>query len=252
MSKPKISLIIPAWNEEKYISPTLESANRAKSTYQTTMNENVEIIVVDNDSTDKTAEIAKEYGCKIVRFKKHNLAAVRNAGAKKAKGEYIAFVDGDSSIITEDTFINIHKNLEKKEIFGGGSAMRPDKINSFFGLCGFGALDLIRLYYYLHLRKLSLILIYLRRLDFEKLNGFDETFLILEDGDFAIRMKKRAKEKNQKIVHLKKPVIVCTRKNKLLSFSKMMSLNLKIYFKKDAVKQKECAYDLMYDIDNLR
>ena len=59
------------------------------------------------------------------------------------------------------------------------------------------------------------------------MKGFDESFWALEDKDFGIRMKKMAKAKGKKLVHLKKPVIVSTRKNKVTSFSKM----LKLYFK---------------------
>ncbi|MGF3585520.1 MAG: glycosyltransferase [Thermoplasmatota archaeon] len=251
MFKPKISLVIPAYNEEKYIRPTLESVKRAKSLYEDSMKEKVEVIVVDNDSTDKTVEIAKEYGCKVVRFKKHNIAAVRNAGAKKANGEYIAFVDADSSIIPEDTFINIHKNLEKKEVFGGGSRMRPDKINSLFGFFGFGLVDLLLYYIFVDLRGLGLVLFYLRKKDFKEIKGFDESLWILEDADFGKRMKETAKKKNQRLAHLKKPVIVSTRKNDTINFSDMFRSYFKI-LKKNSIKKEENVHDMFYNIDNLR
>jgi len=251
MLRPKISLIIPAYNEEKYIRPTLESVNRAKALYEKTMKEKVEVIVVDNDSTDKTAEIAREYGCRVVHFKKHNIAAVRNAGARKARGEYLAFVDADSSIIPEDTFINIHKNLEDKNVFGGGSRMRPDKINSVFGLFGFGLIDFLLYILAVDLRGLGLVLFYLRKSDFEEMKGFDESFWALEDKDFGIRMKKMAKAKKQKLVHLKKPVITSTRKNKAISFSKMFRSYLKL-MEKNGVKKEENVHNMFYDVDNLR
>ncbi len=251
MLKTKITLVIPAWNEEKYIRPTLESVNIAKSLYEKIIKERVEIIVVDNDSTDNTAKIAIDYGCRVVKFEKHNLAAVRNAGARYALGEYIAFVDGDSSIIPRDAFIQIHRNLERKNIFGGGSRMRPDRINSFFGFGGFGLIDFLLYLIKVDLSGYGLILIYLRRSDFEKMNGFDEKFWALEDIDFARRMKKMAKKKNQKLKHLNKRVIVCTRKNKLIPLSKMIPTYFKI-IKKDGVKKKENVYDLMYDVNKLR
>jgi len=251
VTKPKISLVIPAYNEEKYIRPTLESVKRARILYEKTMKEKVEIIVVDNDSTDKTADIAREYGCEVVHFKEHNIAAVRNAGAKKAKGDYIAFVDADSSIIPEDTFINIHKNLEKKDIFGGGSRMRPDKINSLFGLFGFGIVDFIFYLIAVDLRGLGLVLFYLRRNDFEEMKGFNESFWALEDKDFGVRMKKMAEAKKQRLFHLKKPVIVSTRKNNITNSADMLRSYMKI-IKKDEVKKEESVHDMFYDIDNLR
>lgn len=251
MNQNQISLVIPAYNEEKYIRPTLESVMRAKKIFEKKYKEKVEVIVVDNNSTDKTAEIAISNGCKVVTYAKHNLAAVRNAGAKAATGEYIAFVDGDSSIIPEATFINIYNNLANEKIFGGGSLLLPDKFNSFFGFFGFGLIDTLMFNFGAIFTRISAILIYLRRSDFEEFGGFDETFWALEDRDLGIKMKKMAKEKKQKIRHLRNPVIVCTRKNKLLSFSKMASLYIKI-LKKDAVKKEEVVHDFMYDFDKLR
>jgi len=175
MVQPKISLVIPACNEEKYICPTLESVMQAKQQYEHICSEQVEIIIVDNNSTDATTDIARDYGCKVVRFPKHNIAAVRNAGAAQATGEYIAFVDADSSIIPRDTFLSIHTNLENPCVFGGGSRMRPDTLRKVFGVFGFGLLDLLTYYVLIDLRGLGLVLFYLRKTDFEVMNGFNET-----------------------------------------------------------------------------
>lgn len=95
MSK-KISIIIPAYNTEKYIGRCLESV--LNQTYQ-----NLEIILVDDGSTDNTLELMNEFGLKDSRIKvvhKENdgQAEARNTGMDASTGEYIIFVDSDDFI----------------------------------------------------------------------------------------------------------------------------------------------------------
>ena len=88
----KFSIIIPARNEEKYISKCLDSIRVASQPYPG----QVEITVCINRCTDKTEEITRSYGAKIVYDDSKNLAKIRNAGAKAATGEIIATIDADS------------------------------------------------------------------------------------------------------------------------------------------------------------
>lgn len=94
MNKPLISVIIPTYNSEKFIEDTLDSV-RAQ-TYG-----NLEIIIVDDDSKDKTVEKVKEYMDRDTRIKllqnnkNSGVAVSRNKGIKRASGEYIALLDSD-------------------------------------------------------------------------------------------------------------------------------------------------------------
>jgi len=101
------------------------------------------------------------------------------------------------------------------------------------------------------LRGLGLVLFYLRKKDFKEIKGFDESLWILEDADFGKRMKETAKKKNQRLAHLKKPVIVSTRKNDTINSSDMFRSYFKI-LKKNAIKKEENVHDMFYKIDNLR
>lgn len=97
--KSLISIIIPCYNQGKYLTDTLVSV------YQQTY-KNWECIIVDDGSTDHTPEIAREWCAKDDRFcivKKDNggLSSARNAGLKIAKGEYIQFLDSDDFLHTE-------------------------------------------------------------------------------------------------------------------------------------------------------
>src|SRR5690554_3348158 len=90
MDSKFISVIVPAHNEEKYISQCLESL-----TTQDYPKNLYEVIVVDNNSADKTSEIAANFDVKIIQQSTGPVGAVRNAGAEKAQGEYLAFIDAD-------------------------------------------------------------------------------------------------------------------------------------------------------------
>ncbi len=87
----KISVIIPAYNEEGYIGIALDAL--AQQTYP---RQNFEIIVVNNASTDKTAEIAKEHGADVVIFEeKRGTNCARQAGLQQSLGKIVAFLDAD-------------------------------------------------------------------------------------------------------------------------------------------------------------
>ena len=104
---PEISVIVPIYKVEKSLRKCLESLVN-----QT--NQEIEIILVNDGSPDKSGEIAKEYnlkfGNKVFYYEKENggLSDARNFGLKKARGKYIAFVDSDDYIN-----VNLFKKLEK-------------------------------------------------------------------------------------------------------------------------------------------
>lgn len=92
----KISVIIPVYNVEKYLCECLDSV--LAQTYT-----NLEIVLVDDGSTDSSGTICDKYAGKdsrihVIHQKNGGLSAARNAGLNMAKGEYIAFVDADDLI----------------------------------------------------------------------------------------------------------------------------------------------------------
>ncbi len=95
-----ISIITPAYNVEPYIRSTIESV--LSQTY-----ENWEMLIVDDASTDETAKIAEEYATgdariKVIRYTENQgAAAARNTALSRARGEYIAILDGDDMWLPE-------------------------------------------------------------------------------------------------------------------------------------------------------
>src|ERR1035437_7029417 len=104
----KLSLIIPAYNEEKYIGACLEHAiKNSKGKFS-------EIIVIDNASTDKTAEVARKFnGVKVIKENEKGLTKARQRGYKESTGDILAYIDADTKMpekwidILED---NLNKN----------------------------------------------------------------------------------------------------------------------------------------------
>lgn len=91
-----LSIVIPAYNEEKLLPVTLESLVKQKTSYT------FEVIVVDNNSTDKTSEVAKKFGSKlnikVIKEKKKGRGAARQIGFIEAKGEIILSTDADTTL----------------------------------------------------------------------------------------------------------------------------------------------------------
>jgi len=94
--KPKLSVVVPSYNHQDYISETLKSLE--KQTFQ-----NFEIIVVDDGSTDRTVEAVKSFPSRARIFTQEHqgVVAARNRGVSLARGEYICFVDSDDVILSD-------------------------------------------------------------------------------------------------------------------------------------------------------
>lgn len=90
MKEQFISIIIPALNEERYITKTLEAVRELH--YPQDM---FEIILADNGSTDRTREIAQSFGARVIECPKRGVSLARNLGAREAKGTILAFLDAD-------------------------------------------------------------------------------------------------------------------------------------------------------------
>ena len=90
LSLPKISLVIPAWNEAACLPRLLDTVDAARKLYRHG-SDRIEVIVADNESTDETPQIAAARGCHVEHVPKRLIAAARNGGAGAARGDTLAF-----------------------------------------------------------------------------------------------------------------------------------------------------------------
>jgi cellulose synthase/poly-beta-1,6-N-acetylglucosamine synthase-like glycosyltransferase len=113
-----VSFVIPAWNEESILGPTLESLSAAARHLDVPS----EIIVADDSSTDRTAEIARRHGARVVAVQHRQISATRNAGAREAQGDMLIFIDADT-IVTREA-VRAAVEAVRTGAVGGGSAIR--------------------------------------------------------------------------------------------------------------------------------
>lgn len=127
----KISVIIPAYNEERYIKKTLSALKQ-----QTIPQEYIEIIVVNNASTDRTAEIARESGAdSIIDEPRKGTNLARQAGLSRATGDIIAFLDADCippSWWLEKIHEKLHENKESFVALAGSYKYTEDITEPLF------------------------------------------------------------------------------------------------------------------------
>lgn len=118
----KFSIIICAFNVEKYIEKAIDSIQC--QTYK-----NYEIILINDKSTDNTLEKVKKYNNIIIINNEKNLGlgASRNIGCKKAKGEYILYLDADDTLYNNNTLEKINEIMSKSQYDIG-----------YFGVCYIG------------------------------------------------------------------------------------------------------------------
>jgi glycosyltransferase involved in cell wall biosynthesis len=115
-----ISFIVPAYNEEKLITRTLVALNEAAEE----IGEAYEIVVADDASTDRTADLARSHGVRVVTVNCRQISATRNAGAREAAGDKLIFVDADTVVSAE--VVRAAVEALQSGAVGGGSAVEFD------------------------------------------------------------------------------------------------------------------------------
>jgi glycosyltransferase involved in cell wall biosynthesis len=113
---PLVSIIVPAHNEEALLDATLTALADAAAA----LAEPHEIIVVDDSSTDRTADVARAGGARVVSIAVRQIAGARNAGARAAKGRFLVFVDADT--IVPARVLRAAVGTLRAGAVGGGSA----------------------------------------------------------------------------------------------------------------------------------
>ncbi len=186
--RPLISVIIPTYNHEDFISKAIDSV--LDQTYK-----DLEIIVVDDGSTDNTRYVIKKYDEKVKYIFQANrgLASARNTGILASKGEFIAFLDADDIWLPSKLELQIELMLKAGSIGAVGCAGyfldRRERIIGRFGVQNRTSKEKL-------LNKLSTnnivnaggSAILVRRECFEKVGLFDEGLTAVEDWDMWLRI----------------------------------------------------------------
>lgn len=181
----KVSIIVPAYNEEKFLARTLSSL-----TAQT--HSDMELIVIDNNSTDTTNSIAKKFTSKVFLETRKGYIHAVNRGAKEASGELISFCDADS-IYPPDWLSSVVQEFQKHPDAVGfyGSCNTHDASPTMNQLNGFFYTIFLQISRFFGLDNTSGFNFVMKRNIFFKIGGYNPNFQKMSpDIELGKRLKK--------------------------------------------------------------
>ena len=180
-----ISFVVPAYNEEAFIADTLNAIHFSARV----VGEQYEIVVADDASTDRTAEIARSLGARVERVNYRQIAGTRNAGARASVGEFIFFVDADT-LVNPHTLRSALTSM--KEGAAGGGA-----------ITWFKRTEALPAYVWLGFAGLAAIVkfagftggpfLYCTRAAFDATGGFPANMYWAEETPFGLALKREGK-----------------------------------------------------------
>jgi len=228
-----ISFIIPAYNEERYLGPTLErlieSAEAVGAPY--------EIIVVADGCSDGTADVARQHGTRLLEVELRHIAAVRNAGAGVATGDLFIFVDADTLIPQETLAATVRAIRDGAAAGGARPVLEPPM--------PWWSVVPLRVLVCLYFRTWRFTLggyLFATRTAFEALGGFDEQYFATEDAAFC-----RTIRRHGRFVVLREPMITSGRKMEEMSTWEGITTSMRLLLRgRKALRQRE-GLEIWYD-----
>ena len=192
---PLISLVIPAHNEEELLPRLLGTVEEARRRFRLGRDA-VELIVGNNASTDRTAQIAADSGCRVVEVEERRIATVRNHAAAAARGSILCFVDADMRIHPE-TFNAIDECMAAGRHVAGSTGVWLERWSP--GI----VVTWILFMPFVWALRMDTGVVFCRREDFETVGGYDERRYFGEDVQFFVDLKKLGRGRGQGLVRLR-------------------------------------------------
>ncbi len=227
-----ISFIVPAYNEELELSSTIAAIHAAVSD----AGQAYEIIVVDDASTDATAELAAQAGTRVISINRRQIAAARNAGACAAQGENLFFVDADTRINRK----HIDKAIAALEAgYTGGSArVIIDGVIPVWGRIFVRAFCT----FYFGLNLGAGAFLFTTRRNFDAVGGFDEQYFIGEEVYFSLALRRLGRFKV-----LREPIVTSGRKLRMYSARHVFARSLSIIIRGPRAARSRGRLELWYN-----
>ncbi len=205
----KLSVIVPAFNEERLLPESLQHIRQSFTAFDKRGWE-TELIVCDNNSTDSTAEIARQAGTSVVFEPVNQISRARNAGAACATGDWLIFVDADS-FPSAELFDDVATAIEGGNCLGGGSTVRleSERLDVRLWVAAWNALSR-------RARWAAGSFMFCEAAAFRALGGFSETLYAGEEIELSRRLKRLARRQRRSIVILHRhPLRTSARKVRL-------------------------------------
>lgn len=240
-SVSRISFVIPAWNEAELVGQCVASID---ASWQAVAPTNLmhEIIVVDNNSTDTTADVATAAGARIVFEPVNQIARARNAGAAAATGDWLVFIDADSEL-NPGLLVAVVELIQCGRYAGCGSVMRMDDIPLLARLSIWLWTCLSRLFGW------AAGSFFVCRADiFREVGGFSEDLYVTEEIDLSRRIKPAARRRRLKFAVLRDhPLQTSNRKMHLYSNAELLGQFLRLARRPRGAARDRDSLDVWYD-----
>ena len=226
------SFIVPAHNEEPLLGATLSAIHAAA----TAAGLDYDVIVVDDASTDRTAEIARAHGATVCAVSLRQISAVRNAGGRAAHGDWLIFVDADT-LVSVDAVSAACRALSEGYV-GGGSAVQWDGAVPLWGrVLAVATLRTMRLFTYA-----AGCFVFCTRAAFEATGGFDETLYASEEIWFS-----RALKRHGRMIILRETVTTSSRKLRTYSGLEILRMTAPLFYRGIGALRDKRYLGLWYD-----
>lgn len=211
MPPVKISVVVPAYNEEKLLGESLRSIKAAAAAF-TERDWASELVVCDNNSTDETSRIARSEGALVVFEAQNQISRARNCGAAAASGDWLVFVDADSRP-SRELFADLAEAIAGGTCVGGGCTIKLDGDHFLANLVAEGWNRLSRLR-----RWAAGSFVFCEAVAFQRLGGFSLELYASEEIEFSERLKRLARQTGKEVVILRHhPLATSARKIHLYS-----------------------------------
>jgi glycosyltransferase involved in cell wall biosynthesis len=236
-----LSIVIPAFNEARLIEQTLRSvftsiAANGQAEFTS------EIIVVDNNSTDNTAELARQAGARVVFEPINQIGRARNVGAAQTSGEWLLFLDADS-LLSPGLLADILRVVQSGKYVGCGSTLRMDGLPWWANLTlqfwtGTSVL----------FRWAAGALVVCRRDAFQEVGGFDQELYALDEIRLSKQLKRWGWHRGLTFTILTKhPLETSSRKVSLYSSREIAAQIFRIFFLPKKTLQDKKHLSVWYD-----
>lgn len=232
----KISVVVPAFNEEKFLGETLGSIRCALRPLEERGWE-TELWVCDNNSTDCTVEIARTAGARVVFEPVNQIARARNTGAAQATGNWLLFIDADSQPSPE-LLTDVAEAIARGDCLAGGSTVWFDRFH-----LGAAAANLLWNVLSRSLKWVAGSFIFCETAAFRALGGFNQELFASEEIDLSRRLKERARADGRRIVILHRhPLRTSARKMKLYTVRDHLGFLVRLAWSRGGVLRdpKQC------------